>query len=650
MGITNLPPELLRDIVDCISPPSWKWNESRFQTGWFLSLRLISSSFDSAVIDCFLSAIKANLDFGELPLVRYLVTPSSVQMCKRLLAEQVYRDGAGSDNYLIDMIIRSVSKVVDLLQGHHSDLSTLRRSYLGGMIYTVVGFAGVYAPLAHLSGKKVAEEGDGFNEGDCLHVSLAVAAGLGRIPDMKHLIELGADVNFDKNEGWVGNAFHAAAIGGHVDALQFLLDQGVDPQKRGVGNADTSLHYAATSGHGFVVEFLLGLGVDADPHNNDNETPLLCAAAAGHENITQRLLQCKTDVNQKDDYGKAPLIYAVRRRHERVVEALLGREDINPECIDPDELNASSLAMAAALGDEGIVNLLLSHPKVNIHAKDACNHTILKHAVTGGNEAIVRSVLALPGMDVNARGRDDGSTPLLWAVQGGNPSLVRLLLAQESIDVNVTTLSGATPLLKAAGSENLNVVKALLEHKDLDINFVHMESDWSQTSVLGLVAGVGMVETAKVLLQHPGINPELEDMWGRTPLSRAAIYNHPSIIQLLLARDDVNVNAADGSGYTALMHAAKHGNIAALNVLLQDPNIQVGLKSHTNKTALALAAANGEYKAARSLLEPNLGFTKEAIKYSMSVAGKKGHKALGIYLRDILTNSANVLDLLGRNV
>ncbi|KAL2869145.1 ankyrin repeat domain-containing protein [Aspergillus lucknowensis] len=633
MKITSLPLELVRDILDRIAPDSWQWDVSRVEIRWFLALRLISPSFDVAVIDWFLAAMKARHNFSELPLVRYLVTPSCVQMCQRLLARQVDRDGASNETPLIDFIMRSTDAAVDLLGRHYSDLSLLRRIYLTGTISTVVGFAGVYAPLVQLSGRDEPEEGDEFNPADSLHISLAVAACLGRIDDMRRLVEVGADINFDKDVGWVGCAFQAAAIGGQLDALQFLREHGVDPDTKGLGAAETALHYAATGGHDAVVEFLLGLGVDPDPQNKHDESPLLFAAAAGHAGITRMLLQCNADVNREDSTGKAPLMYAVRRRHHQVVEALLAREDINTECIDPAELNATPLAMAAALGDEFIANLLFRHSGVNLHAHDDMNHAILKHAVAGGNEAIVRAALAIPGIDVNARGQEDGSTPLHWAVQGGDASLVRLLLEQDGINVNVQSRSGATPLMNAASSQNLDVIKALLGHRDLNVNFVPAEADWDQTSVLGLVANVGFVETAKILLEHPDINAELPDRWGRSPLSRAAIYDQPAIIELLLARDDVDVNRVDDFGYTALMHAANYESMLALTALLGHPGIQVGLKNHNNSTALMLAAENGDFEAVDALLGSNIGHTAEMIRHSMTAAGRNGHKELGLYLK-----------------
>jgi len=62
------------------------------------------------------------------------------------------------------------------------------------------------------------------------------------------------------HQGWTG--LHAAAKGGHVDAVRLLLDHGADPNARETGDNTYALHWAAAHGHLETVRALLDAGGD----------------------------------------------------------------------------------------------------------------------------------------------------------------------------------------------------------------------------------------------------------------------------------------------------------------------------------------------------------------------------------------------------
>ncbi|TIA15698.1 hypothetical protein D6C81_06258, partial [Aureobasidium pullulans] len=134
--------------------------------------------------------------------------------------------------------------------------------------------------------------------------------------------------------------------------------QSVDLNKGDVKNrsrACTPLSIAAIRGHEDIVQILLNTGhlsiSKADDWGGD---PLRDAAGNGHEGVIKVLLATKgVDVNSKDLGGRTPLIHAVRYGHERVVKALLAAEGVDVHWRGP-----LALDMARRGSHAGIIRLL----------------------------------------------------------------------------------------------------------------------------------------------------------------------------------------------------------------------------------------------------------------------------------------------------
>ena len=62
------------------------------------------------------------------------------------------------------------------------------------------------------------------------------------------------------HQGWTG--LHAAAKGGHLEAVRLLLEHGADPNAREAGDNTYPLHWAAAHGHLEIVRALLDAGGD----------------------------------------------------------------------------------------------------------------------------------------------------------------------------------------------------------------------------------------------------------------------------------------------------------------------------------------------------------------------------------------------------
>lgn len=138
--------------------------------------------------------------------------------------------------------------------------------------------------------------------------TLIIAAGLGKLEQVKAIVASGEDLSAHRRSGapdspddhWpsdsahilgdvLSDAMHSAARNGHTEVVEYLLDQGAQIDAKGVFGA-TGLHWAAINGHRKMVQFLLTRG--ASLTNRDarfNGTPENWANEGGHTDLANLL-------------------------------------------------------------------------------------------------------------------------------------------------------------------------------------------------------------------------------------------------------------------------------------------------------------------------------------------------------------------------
>lgn len=109
---------------------------------------------------------------------------------------------------------------------------------------------------------------------------------------IRHLIQLGADVNSLESNGQTGIALCASR--GDLEIIDYLLSKGAN-----VNQSDkfglTPLHWAARKGQAEIVELLLENGAQVNATETYGFTPLHEAAENGHTQIAKMLLSCGAD-------------------------------------------------------------------------------------------------------------------------------------------------------------------------------------------------------------------------------------------------------------------------------------------------------------------------------------------------------------------
>ncbi|KAL4819567.1 ankyrin repeat-containing domain protein [Aspergillus spinulosporus] len=677
MPISTLPAELIYHILSFIFPPQgwgryWPLTRSVYDIKHFLDLRLVCKEFDMIVLDYFLTKEVLAKDFDEACLHRLdPPTPAAIHMGRRLLARQIERDQArGTGAPLVREIIEAVDAAVSHLQDSQlgrDDVEGLREAYMQGLVTAVIGFSGLIKTFLEgilMEAKPLKAQAAARGPGQrYLNIALTTAATLGRVDDMKFLMDKGADPAFNEGGELVGSPLHGAAIGGHIDAINLLVNHAGDYLNRESNHSgDTPLHYAARNGHEELVQWLLQHNVRPDEQNYFDHTPLFCAASSGYAGVVKKLLDFDREqtgiymakpsrnedgmsnldeyddcilqniegisliqVDAEDARERTPLAMAVQRGYLKTVEELMGRIELDVNRRNAEEYDMSPLATAASKGYEELFRLILSHPSVHKDIRDSSGHGILKHAAAGGNVNIVREVLKWPNVDVNLRGADD-STPIMWAALYGHESVVRILI-DEGAAVNLYSSQLHLQLMRLLGPESEEVAPSI----ELLNAMTGRTAVLVGSSALDAAAHGGHVGTVKVLIEHPDVELEQYDLDNRTPFANAALTGHAGVVKLLLERGAApNEYSRDMTGSTPLILAARAGNEDVIKVLLEHSDDPLNCTDSEGYTALVHAAKVGH----KGVVEMLLQHPKIEVDHALAAAASENHKGIVRMLLD----------------
>lgn len=165
------------------------------------------------------------------------------------------------------------------------------------------------------------------------------------------------------------------------------------------------------------------------------------------------------------------------------------------------------------------------------------------------------------------------------------------------------------------------VVKAAMDAQLPDFDFV---DDINSRTSLHEAALAGNLQLVTAAIQH-GIDAGQRDIYGRAPISYAAMNGHAEVCTLLLARPDVDATTADLDGFSPLVLAVINGRSSVVRILLAH-GVSAEAKESTDLIPLCLASQGGHVEITDMLLQrganitPNLeGLTPQAL------ASREGH-------------------------
>jgi cytohesin len=387
-----------------------------------------------------------------------------------------------------------------------------------------------------------------------------------------------------------------AVRSGNLHLVAMLLEK--DPEAA----ADASLvRLAAINGHEDVAEFLLDRGARVD---------IFVAAGLGMTGRAESILEGGPPlIRAKTSGGLTPLHLAVRNGHTATAEMLLAHA---APVGARDRQGRTALHLAAAQGQAAVAALLLDRG-ARVGAVDDSGRTPLHEAARYGRREVAKLFLT-GGADVNAR-QADQSTPLHEAAAAGQRGTVALLLAGGA-DAGAATLDGRTPLHLAILSEDESqdqeavpeegvdrrgVVELLLK-RDVDPD----AHDETRKSPVDHALEKGRTDLAKLLA----------DRGAALDLCQAIRLGKKDRVAALLAEDDDRPAEARETAYRVPLEcAAEVGDVDSVRLLVArgaDPRDGIGPAAREGNTAvvdLLLGKLRGEERA--GALDRGLGVAVE---------------------------------------
>ncbi|XP_051169155.1 putative ankyrin repeat protein RF_0381 [Leptopilina boulardi] len=252
------------------------------------------------------------------------------------------------------------------------------------------------------------------------------------------------------------------------------------------GYGETALHYAVSQQHLEAINFLLIEGIDVNCKNNVKWTPLHYAVRLENVKICKLLLKFEANVNSNDDgennplhivcgyflgkmsWGFNNLTINIFRQYSRrilfnsnIMELLLKHgADANREGNNGKKI-LFHLCKAKRLEE---MSILLKYG-ANIHVEDSCGNKILHYAVVYTQSIEIVDFLLNNGLDIDVK-NNQGNTPLMFLIQEEvidvDLSMIEFLI-ERGTSLSVKNNDGDTVFGMALWHRNSAVILMLLE-------------------------------------------------------------------------------------------------------------------------------------------------------------------------------------------
>ena len=239
------------------------------------------------------------------------------------------------------------------------------------------------------------------------------------------------------------NGFCMAAIGGHLDTIRLLINMRINEinDKSAIGN--TALLYACEHGHDAVAKLLLDNGSKMSAKNNKNENAFHLSIKSGSMETLKLLYTLGINTAERDINGWNAFMYSCIYGHTSIMKFLLG--NLNFDFNEKDNHGMSCLMLCAKHAPPTYFQVaqLLIEMGIYVNSKSYYGETALTFACELGDEKLVDLLLS-HSADLNVKTKD-GYTPFMKASMHGHINIC-LNLIRKGADITTINTFGETSL------------------------------------------------------------------------------------------------------------------------------------------------------------------------------------------------------------
>ncbi|KAG4106115.1 ankyrin repeat-containing domain protein [Neocallimastix lanati (nom. inval.)] len=270
--------------------------------------------------------------------------------------------------------------------------------------------------------------------------------------------------------------------------------------------------------------------------------------------------------------------------------------------------------------NENFIKFLVSYPEIDLYVYDVNKQIPIKNA----NELINKSVfnILLDRMaDSYTYKLGMKTTLLIWAICNNEKDIYNYILNNtKPKNINLSDSNDRTALIWAIKKKNRQIIDILLKYPGIDVNVY----DKYGNSPLLLTAIHNDIATMKRLITDFKVNVNAKNCFGNTSLIIATDKKLVEITNLLIDNNDTDVNISNNNKITALMYAIFKDCYDIVYKLLKHPKLDINAVDNKGNSVLMLASKKGNIQLVKAILDfPNVNINllnsenKTALVYSI---------------------------------